>query len=292
MDNKIAFCGVLCLLSAFVAQSLPTESSLNWKNPVSSAVHTLNNFMANGIFSEQYDDTVLFYLYTDSTVNNTHQLWAGNVTALKSSDFNASKSKTLVLTHGFWDEVNSAFDNNFKNALLKYDDVNVIAVDWSYFTKNVNYLRVVSETKNVGSFIGQFVDFLIDQTGLSPDQVHLIGHSIGAHASGFAAKYLKGRGRTVARVSGLDPAWPGFYTAGTDERLSSTDAKFVDCVHTCGGGLGFPSPICQADFYPNGGKNVQPGCSWVDFGVCSHGRSFDYYAESIDPTHLFVAQTW
>lgn len=68
--------------------------------------------------------------------------------------------------------------------------------------------------------------------------------------------------KTFATVcfSALDPAFPGFMTPDTNIRLSSSDAKFVDVIHTDGGFFGFPYSIGHADFFPNGGIAVQPGC--------------------------------
>lgn len=47
---------------------------------------------------------------------------------------------------------------------------------------------------------------------------------------------------------------------GPEGHLTSTDAEFVDVIHTDGGVLGFPFPLGHADFYPNGGTSRQPGC--------------------------------
>lgn len=89
--------------------------------------------------------------------------------------------------------------------------------------------------------------------------IHLIGHSLGAHAAGFAGSFTSAR---VSRISGLDPALPGFeITAGPELRLDPTDAEFVDVIHTCGGVLGFYEPLGHVDFYPNGGVPSQPGCN-------------------------------
>ena len=63
-------------------------------------------------------------------------------------------------------------------------------------------------------------------------------------------------------MTGLDPAYPGFSIDNTDARLDVTDAQFVDVIHTNSallfeGGVGFPTSIGHADFWPNGGT-TQP----------------------------------
>ncbi|MCL4124859.1 UNVERIFIED_CONTAM: hypothetical protein GTU68_060683 [Idotea baltica] len=120
-----------------------------------------------------------------------------------------------------------------------------------------------------------------------------MGHSLGAHLSGLAGKYVSSG--QIDRVSGFDPAGPLFYDKSSDERLDPSDASFVDVIHTnscpvytsC---AGLAQPTGNVDFYPNGGVH-QPGCTlpgdipgedWIDFvNGCSHGRSHDYFAESI-----------
>lgn len=51
-----------------------------------------------------------------------------------------------------------------------------------------------------------------------------------------------------------------FKIAATLSRLCETDAEYVDVIHTDAGILGFPKSIGHADFYPNGGRALQPGC--------------------------------
>lgn len=48
--------------------------------------------------------------------------------------------------------------------------------------------------------------------------------------------------------------------SGKNGHLSSTDAEFVDVIHTDGGVFGFPIALGDADFFPNGGFPAQPGC--------------------------------
>lgn len=69
--------------------------------------------------------------------------------------------------------------------------------------------------------------------------MHLIGFSLGAHVSGFAGAELPG----LSRITGLDPAGPLFESQHPKARLDSTDANFIDVIHSNGenlilGGLG------------------------------------------------------
>lgn len=61
----------------------------------------------------------------------------------------------------------------------------------------------------------------------------------------------------------MDPAL-GFGSS-TSGRLDSTDAQFVDVMHTCGGLYSYFEPCGDVDFYPNRGHYNQPGCV-IDFG--------------------------
>jgi hypothetical protein len=115
-----------------------------------------------------------------------------------------------------------------------------------------------------------------------------MGHSLGAHIAGFTGKNVESG--TIARITGFDPAYPGFEYASSSERLASTDAEFVDIIHTnsgtlLDGDLSFEEALGDVDFYPNGGSQ-QPGCERlveIDAGIssCNHGRSYQLFTDSI-----------
>ena len=127
--------------------------------------------------------------------------------------------------------------------------------------------------------------------------MHLIGFSLGAHIAGFTGSELNG---TIARITGLDPAAPLFEGYPERVRLDSTDAQFVDVIHTNGdgflrGGLGSFQAMGHVDYYPNGGRS-QVGCNSVLMGaisdlltyskswsqsLCHHRRAFKYFVDSI-----------
>lgn len=69
--------------------------------------------------------------------------------------------------------------------------------------------------------------------------------------------------------SAFDPAHPGFDGPNARRRLTKSDAKFVDVIHTnarvgLSNAVGIETPLGHADFYPNGGSRM-PGCIGFSF---------------------------
>ena len=66
-------------------------------------------------------------------------------------------------------------------------------------------------------------------------------------------------------IAALDPAAPFFNDQPVSGRLDSTDAQFVDVIHTDVNNawywfnMGLQQPVGHVDFYPNGG-GLQTGC--------------------------------
>lgn len=58
------------------------------------------------------------------------------------------------------------------------------------------------------------------------------------------------------------------------------DAQFVDVIHTNPGVLGKRDAVGDLDFFCNGLAPLQPGCMTIP---CSHGRAWEYYAETVYP---------
>ncbi|KAH0821351.1 hypothetical protein GEV33_001440 [Tenebrio molitor] len=87
-------------------------------------------------------------------------------------------------------------------------------------------------------------------------------------------------------------------------RLTRTDADYIDVIHTDAGIFGLPIAVGHADFFPNGGRALQPGCQpsylvqlrLVDqIFACSHVRAWKLYAESVANPDAFPAtkcRTW
>lgn len=138
--------------------------------------------------------------------------------------------------------------------------------------------------------VGQCVAILsvsLAAYNILPEDIHVLGFSLGAHIAGFASKHMrKTMGRPYGRItgnltdlaclhaiyinilfcqifnnffSGLDPALPFFANFNNDWKLGSDDANFVDVIHTNAGSFGKIEPMGHVDFYVNGGS-IQPAC--------------------------------
>lgn len=130
---------------------------------------------------------------------------------------------------------------------------------------------------------GDFINAIQELYNLEGDSFLLIGHSLGAHVAGNAGAAIT---RKISRIIGLDPAGPLFSVGVLDDRLDTSDASFVQIIHTNGEILGFDTPIGHVDYFPNGGMS-QPGCGLDLAGTCSHSRSYYYLAEAIARGEVF-----
>ncbi|KAF8788389.1 Pancreatic triacylglycerol lipase like protein [Argiope bruennichi] len=108
------------------------------------------------------------------------------------------------------------------------------------------------------------------RTGITPESVHIIGHSLGSHIAGYAGKRLRSLGRIT--------------------------------------GFGLVNSIAHFDFFPNGG-HLQPGCPDMGSAVlsflshptldadglhdlmCNHGRAIDLFISSIMNHHCVLNAT-
>ncbi|XP_055845030.1 phospholipase A1 VesT1.02-like [Episyrphus balteatus] len=225
---------------------------------------------------------VKFYLYTQDSPNKPKQIDIGDLKKLQKSSFN-SENPTRIIIHGWLNNYKSDVNTEIREAFLSISEFNVISVDWSDKADHYNYISATVAIPEIGQRVAHLIEFLRDEGNVKNEDLIVIGHSLGAHVAGFAGKLVEGE--QIHTIIGLDTAFPLFKYNNCDERLCSTDAMYVQSIHTNGRLLGFIHPIGKVAFYPNGGK-TQPGCGLDIFGTCSHSRAYIYYAESIRQNFL------
>lgn len=67
------------------------------------------------------------------------------------------------------------------------------------------YLKSVASTRNVGQSVAEVIDHMVLKRQARLQDIHIIGHSLGAHTAGFAGMYTKSgkSNEKVGRVTGL-----------------------------------------------------------------------------------------
>ncbi|KAM9618710.1 LOW QUALITY PROTEIN: inactive pancreatic lipase-related protein 1-like [Trichechus inunguis] len=208
--------------------------------------------------------------------------------------------KTRFIIHGFIDKRDESWLLDMCKNMFEVEEVKCICVDWrrcsqTSFTQEANKVQVV------GTQVAQMLSVLLmSQTNYSysPSNVHLIGHSLGAHVAGEAGSGTPG----LDRITELGPIEASFRRTPEEVRLDPSDAVFVDVIHTDAAHLipflGFGTNQLVGhltDFFPQGGEEM-PGYEkalsqiidldgiWTgtqDFVACNHLRSYKYYSESI-----------
>lgn len=226
------------------------------------------------------------------------------------------RAATKVIIHGLRGSATTEWVVEMKDALLaSTKDINVIVVDWNKGAQ-LPYEQACANSRVAGAVIAQFLEDLMKNKGVRSRDIHLIGFSLGAHTAGYVGERIQNLGR----ISGLDPAGPYFENTAAEVRLDSTDADFVDVIHTNAMqlsfgvilkeiGFGIQGRSGHVDYYPNGGR-TQPGCvatnqqiwdslstllqSW-DFDdvtsaiSCSHSSAPRYFIDSIANDCQFTA---
>ncbi|XP_039488100.1 vitellogenin-1 isoform X2 [Drosophila santomea] len=187
--------------------------------------------------------------------------------------------KVVILATGWTNTVNeSSAISMISKAFMCRGDVNFVIVDAADYVDTF-YSWSALNTDLIGEHIGVGLTHLIELTPLR--NIHLIGHSLGAHIMGTAGRtFKKLTGKLIPRITGLDPAKPCFRQENVLPGLTRGDAKLVDIIHTNIGILAKRGPLGDVDFYPGGAHPIQPGCLTIG---CSHTRAVEYFAESAYP---------
>lgn len=202
--------------------------------------------------------------------------------------------RLAVLIHGFKSDLSFDIFPKLKDTFFSIpeDDLRpdyVILVDWrkqSNFKLDFSFGYVIAaqNTLIIGNQLAGVLDILRLKRNVDPQNMHLIGFSLGAHVAGFAARNAilnHGFPKKIGRISGIDPAGPRF--ENYMNHLNKDDGAFVDIIHANGGNnilrskLGMMTPVGHVDFYPNGGSRQCKN----DLMSCSHNTAPKYYEASI-----------
>ncbi|XP_039285547.1 uncharacterized protein LOC111057670 [Nilaparvata lugens] len=163
---------------------------------------------------------------------------------------------------------------------FKKANYNLLSIDWGPLAKEGCYIEATHNVQPVGECVARMLEKIVEvRKDVAPQDVHVVGFSLGAHVAGYIGKSLTAF--RITRITGLDPALPLFdnvFNSGSS--LREGDADFVDVIHTNAGMKGKSADVGHVDFYANGGS-IQPGCAATNTS-CHHVRSVEIFAESIN----------
>lgn len=188
----------------------------------------------------------------------------------------------IILIHGYTGHHDFSPNTEIRPAYFAKDEYNIVSVDYHPLAEEPCYETAVQNLRVVANCTAQLLDFIILNNIFTFDDIHVIGFSLGGQTSGIISTYMKSG--KLKRITALDPAKPLFVTAANDYKIDTTDAEFVQIIHTDVFERGILHPSGHVDFFPNGGFG-QPGChtqNETSPGSCNHARAPEYYAESIN----------
>ncbi|XP_011881396.1 PREDICTED: phospholipase A1-like, partial [Vollenhovia emeryi] len=244
-------------------------------------------------------ENVLLYLFT-SNITNGQVVKANEIC----SYIDLSKP-VIFLTHGFISNA-KAYNFSVLASRLVENGYTVVSLDWAdgscyddfclsdinIFFLNLGKLNLLEypfatkNTREVGNYLASSIKSVI-KCGVKLENITLMGHSLGAHISAFAAKNITKTtdyGKPPLLI-GTDPAAPLFEGLPCKYRFCDGDAKRVLAFHTSI--LGIQQTIADCDFWFNNGFD-QPACNvWSIPGTgaantnCSHNIAIDYLANTL-----------
>lgn len=204
----------------------------------------------------------------------------GTFPTLPKSFFNSTKSNAIYI-FGWNSKVNDDNSNTVISAYLtRKTEFNVILIDWSDFGTAQSFLMIPYDIPTVTNKAIEIINFLkLNDFDLS--RTHLVGHSFGVLIAGNIGRIYK----NIPRITALDPPngygyfdifyLPHFFIFPPIlTRLSLSDAKFIDVIHSNAYEIGDGETRGHVEFWPNGGT-IQTGCLHINF------TSFEYAGEKL-----------
>jgi len=88
----------------------------------------------------------------------------------------------------------------FQTAYLEVGGFNIISVNWGVIASKKNYIFPMMMTKKIGSRVAIVLDNIVKLEIVKPKDIHVIGHSLGAHIAGECGSSMK-TGK-IGRITG------------------------------------------------------------------------------------------
>ncbi|XP_075973122.1 pancreatic triacylglycerol lipase-like [Anticarsia gemmatalis] len=172
--------------------------------------------------------------------------------------------KFFIFVGGYKSGITKNTEERVRQAFKNFPNSYLIIIDHSAYTNNKpgykkGYERSIQHVHSIGKQLAQMLAGLY-QGGISPKNMHCIGHSLGSQILGQVGdNFIKITGEKIWRITALDPAGPCFSNSLIEEQVRSGVAEYVEVYHCNAGGFGTSSVLGDIDFFVNKGQS-QPNC--------------------------------
>ncbi|KAK9400841.1 Pnliprp1: Pancreatic lipase-related protein 1 [Crotalus adamanteus] len=146
---------------------------------------------------------ISFSLFTKETGNLSQRIMYNKLSSVQNSNFSPLR-KTRFVIHGYTSTGKYGWVVELCLLLVDVEDINCFAVDWEDGAK-CTYFIAGSNIRVLGAVIAKFIFTMMKIYQYCPSNVHLIGHSLGAHTAGEAGRRLQYVGKKspgIGRISG------------------------------------------------------------------------------------------
>lgn len=262
------------------------------------------------MFSGQHDQTMdldvsLINVYFYDFKNLNHEIFhindaARGILSIPKLD---KKKKFIIFVPGYKSAIHKNTEERVREAFMNLPDSYLIILDHSPYTNdNEGYIKSYERSVKYVYYIGRAVGIMLGDLklgGISPKQIHCIGHSLGSQVlSHTGENFFMRTGTKIARITALDPAGPCFSNSLINEQIRSGVAEYVEVYHCNAGGLGTTSVLGDVDFFANKKGASQPNCKTPLIpGVfdsskaakCNHKACIQIYLATVNHPDWFIA---
>ena len=190
-----------------------------------------------------------FLLWTPENPEIPQEILFQDLTSLQNSSFKSDNRTTKLLVHGYTGNGQLPWIIEVKNNFLKMENCNIISVDWEPLAGPQPWYTIASaNAKKVGHRTAEFFKFLMENSHLSMDDIHIIGFSLGGQLVAFIGQDFNGE---LPRITALDPAGFLYHTADPEDKLTPDDAKFIDVIHSAGLWMGTDEKVRKLSKFRN-----------------------------------------
>lgn len=176
--------------------------------------------------------TGLNFILVQGKVNDTVSVPLNQSSILLTNKHFCKSKRTVIYTFGYTEFYASQSVQTVVSAFLTRDDFNILVFDWSLYDGGNYFLDSLSSVVVAGTLLGQAIVQMSSQ-GFNIKSFYLVGHSLGAHVVGQAGGTAAAAGILLPRITGLDPAGPGYFPLNPFLiPLNRLQAAFVDIIHT------------------------------------------------------------